>query len=130
MSDGDIVRNAIQTPDGTILESKHRHDCKTHVDAVNGKEYMVDGGYDYIRRSTPGPYEELSITTDSPHEVLRETVTWGTYGINGDQPLKYVTVAEMDTGHMAAVVKIPNVIPGIKEVMLKELELRNGKNNS
>ena len=38
-----ILSNKMRTPDGTILESKHRHDYVTHTDA-NGKEYMLDSG--------------------------------------------------------------------------------------
>ena len=41
-----IIRNAIQTQDGTVLQSFSGHDYKTHVDA-NGKTYMVDGGLEY-----------------------------------------------------------------------------------
>ena len=36
-----LVRNAIETPDGTVLESTHRHHCATHTDAVDGNFYMV-----------------------------------------------------------------------------------------
>ena len=38
-----LVRNAMRTPDGTIIRSRHRHDYVTHKDA-NGSEYMLDGG--------------------------------------------------------------------------------------
>ena len=59
MSKERIVSNRIRTPDGTILESMHRHDYVTYTDA-NGKEYMVDGGLDYLRRNVhdDAPYQE------------------------------------------------------------------------
>lgn len=46
--DKQLIYNAIQTPDGTVLVSYHRHDYKTHLDA-NGLTYSIDGGTDYIR---------------------------------------------------------------------------------
>ena len=119
-----LIRNAIQTPDGTILESTNRHDCKTYVDA-NGKFYMVDGGLDYLRRSTNGDEIDLSLYDDVPHEVIAATLKWGTYGINGDQPLQYKAIAEMETGHLEAVVTMGGVCPVRRKCMLKELELRN-----
>ena len=33
----EILNSRLRTPDGTILESEHRHDYVTHTDA-NGKE--------------------------------------------------------------------------------------------
>ena len=33
----EILNSRLRTPDGTILESGHRHDYVTHIDA-NGKE--------------------------------------------------------------------------------------------
>lgn len=66
-----IVYNAIQTPDGTVLESTHRHDYVTYVDSIDGKEYMVDGGQDYLRRNT-GNYIELSLYHDDDFMLVRE----------------------------------------------------------
>jgi hypothetical protein len=78
----------MRTPDGTILESKHRHDYVTHLDA-NGKEYMLDGGLDYVRSSANGDEEFLTICNDDPHEVLRVLVKWGTYGTPPKDELEY-----------------------------------------
>lgn len=54
-----ILKNAIKTPDGTIIESKHRHDFVSYTDK-NGKYYAVDGGLDYLRRLGDNDYTELS----------------------------------------------------------------------
>jgi len=98
-----LVYNAIRTPDGTILESRHRHDYVVYQDK-NGREYMVDGGHDYVRRNVhdDAPYEELSVYTTDGHEKVREVLKWGTYGINGDQPLSYIVLKDMNTGHIQA----------------------------
>ena len=117
-----LIRNAIQTPDGTILESTHRHDYRSYEDA-NGKTYMVDGGLDYVRSSVHHDQVSLAVYNDAPHEVQRNILKWGTYGINGDQPLKFVTIAEMDTAHIEAVVKL-NLSPVLKACMIEELQRR------
>ena len=58
------------------------------------------------------------------HILFKASVLkWGTYGINGDQPLKYVTIAEMDTAHIEAVLKL-NVNPVHKVCMVEELKRR------
>ena len=121
-----LIRNAIQTPDGTILESTHRHDYKEYKDA-NGLTYMVDGGLEYCRRNRQDsePYIEMNLYDDEPHSVQREVLKWGTYGINGDQPLKWLSVAEMETGHIEAVVKIPGIRPEFRNCMEVELGQRN-----
>jgi len=120
----ELVYNAIQTPDGTILRSRHRHDYVTHKDA-NGKTYMLDGGLDYIRCSAHKDQNSLSVFSDDPHEVQREHIDWGTYGIKGDQPLSYVTIAEMHTDHIKAVLLTASrIAPGIYNCMKTELEQR------
>jgi len=120
----DIVYNAIRTPDGTILESHHRHDYKTHDDA-NGYEYMVDGGLDYVRSSANGDEEYLTVSIDDSHELVRESVKWGTYGINGDQPLTHIKLSEMDTDHIEACLGVvSHMCPQYRTAMNNELEYR------
>jgi len=126
-SDPVLIINSLQTPDGTILKSTHRHDYNTYTDA-NGKTYMVDGGLDYVRRSNNGDEIDLCLYDDEDHEVQRQVLKWGTYGINGDQPLTYLCIADMDTSHIAAVTTtIRNVLPAIMRCMKTELVYRRYK---
>jgi hypothetical protein len=121
-----ILSNRMRTPDGTILESLHRHHYVTYLDA-NGKEYMLDGGLDYVRSSANGDEEFLTICSDDPHEVLRDAVKWGTYGKSGDEPLKYVAIADMDPYHLRACLDTQQktMRPDLYNVMLDEVEYRD-----
>lgn len=121
-----ILSSKMKTPDGTILESKHRQDYVTHKDA-NGKKYMLDGGCSYIRCSINGDEEMLTVTTDAPHSVIREVVTWGTYGKNGDEPFKRVKIADMTGDHIKACLatQTATMLPALYAVMQYELEYRN-----
>jgi hypothetical protein len=120
---GDLVRNAIMTPDGTVLESTHRHDYREYKDE-NGEVYMVDGGNDYIRRSVNKvPATPLDIYTKDKFEEVRKYLKWGTYGINGDQPLRYVRLFEIDDSHIEAVLKL-NISPEYTRLFNIELEFR------
>ena len=120
-----LVRNALITPDGTRLQSHSHYDFKEYVDA-NGKTYMVDGGLSYQRRSANGDEVDDSLYLyEDEFTVIREQVTWGTYGKNGDQPLRYVPVSEMSNDHIQAVLDIQGRIhPNIREVLIMELEYR------
>lgn len=118
-----LILNAIQTPDGTIMYSRTVHDYKTHKDA-NGKTYMVDGGLEYIRRSAHGDEIDLSLTDDEPHSVQRSVLTWGTYGINGDEPLHRVSIKDMTTGHILAVLDGHPPRAVLLACMKNELEMR------
>lgn len=125
-----ILCNRIKTPDGTILESMNRHDYVTYIDA-NGKEYMVDGGLDYLRRNVhdDAPYTELSVVSTDEHSVIRESFKWGTYGIDGKQPLKYVILKDMSWDHIDAILKTQTHLRDhIRQLFVNELDYR-GKNN-
>jgi len=121
-----IVANRIKTPDGTILQSYHRHDYKTYTDK-NGKEYMVDGGLDYLRRNVhdDAPYIELSLMMDNPFVENREAFHWGTYGKDGKQPLTRVPLADMTTEHIFAIQDNCKLEPWVKELFDKELRYRD-----
>ena len=102
MSDKKLIFNAIRTPDGTVIRSKTTHDYVSHVDK-NGKTYFVDGGLQYSRRSAHGDEVCLCQYTDAPHDVKRRALEWGTNGKTGNDPLKYVAIADMSTEHIQAV---------------------------
>ena len=120
----DIIYSAMRTPDGTVIESRHRHDYVTHKDA-NGKTYMLDGGLDYVRASANGDEEFISVTLEDGHDKVREYLTWGTRGVNGDQPLRYVKLKDMDTDHIQACLDTQfQMRPAYRTAMENELEYR------
>ena len=95
MEEPRLILSRIQTPDGTILTSYHRHDYVTHLDA-NGETYMLDGGNDYQRTSVnKEPFKDLSIWSDALYEIIRENFHRGGRGKNGDEPLKWVPLSKM-----------------------------------
>ena len=98
-----IVLNSIQTPDGTILISHHVHDYVTHLDK-NGEQYMVDGGTSYLKRSSNvESYKDLSVYVDDDFELVRVSMERGSRGINSDEPLRWVKLADMSDDHLKAV---------------------------
>jgi hypothetical protein len=121
-----MVKQAIQTPDGTILESNHRHDYVTYEDKVSGEIYMIDGGIDYCRRSVNHvPAIDVSVYLEDGIEAVRENVTWGTRGKNGDEPMRRIKLCDMDMGHIEACLATQkNMHPTIREAFIMELQYR------
>lgn len=120
-----IIRNALRTPDGTVICSRSRHDYVTHTDA-NGKTYMVDGGFDYVRCSAHDDQEMLMVTLDQPHEQVREALEWGTRGPLGTEPLRLVKLCDMSTDHIQACLdNVPNMLEQFRIAMQQELTWRN-----
>ena len=103
-----LIYNAIRTPDGTVLESHHRHDYVSHTDK-NGDYYSTDGGVDYLRRTVNEiPAEDLSLYDDAPHEVIREHLSRGGRGKNMDEPLKYVLMKDINDEWLDAIIVYEN----------------------
>lgn len=126
-----IIYNAVRCPDGTILESRHRHDYKTHRDEVTGEIIMVDGGVDYLRRGINKiPAKELSIDTSYPFEVQRECFTWGSYGKNGNEAKHYIKLKDMTDNHIKAIMTTQLHIRGtfVETLFKNEVEYRKINN--
>jgi len=123
-----ILYNAIVTPDGTTLESKHRHDYVCHTDK-NGLYYAVDGGCDYLKRSCEGNYAEASIYDDGNHELRREHVKWGVNYTKEMEMLprtKWTKIKDLNTEHIKAIIDGGYVAPNsfYNEVFEEELKYR------
>lgn len=119
-----IVYNALRTPDGTILESHYTHDYKSYVDS-NGKRYIIDGGTSYIRASANGDEEYLTVYADDPHVLVREVLTWRTYGKHGDERLKWVILKDITDEHLLAIIDTqPHLPTWKKDIFVKEKEYR------
>lgn len=120
-----IVRNALMTPDGTIIESLTPHDYQSHTDA-NGERYAVSGGLSYLRHSLNDiPAQNISVTSDDDFETVRDHLRWGTYGLNGDHPFRRVALSEMSTDHIRALFKDGQALdPFRSDCLKKELKRR------
>ena len=123
----DILFNAIKTPDGTILSSKHRHDYVAYEDTKTGKVYAVDGGADYFRCiGDMSDCEDLSITSLTPFSDIRERFHWGSRGVNGDEPIKMLRLSNLTNNHIEAILKnvFQNREGTFKKWFTEELEFR------
>lgn len=132
-----ILYNAIMTPDGTILQSKSIHDFVSYEDKVSGEVYFVDGGLAYLKRSVNKvPATELSLTTDDPHDVVRQRFTWGTYGkitegdltkgVDGKQQKKYVKLKDLTDQHIANILRTQKQLPDfVQDLFRVELVYRD-----
>ncbi len=125
-----ILANRIQTPDGTTLQSFHRHDYVVHRDRITGEDYMVDGGTTYLRRSVNlEPAKDLSVYDTDPHEVIREAFAWGTRGKDGTSPLVFKPLCTLAEDHIKAILATQHHIqPHIRKVFEDEIAYRNSDN--
>ena len=119
-----IIASFMITPDGTKLQSFHRHDYKTYVDK-NGEEYMIDGGLDYCRSSiNDEPAAYYFITMDHPHHMRREHFHWGSYGKEGNEPLHWIALKDMETPHIEMILENIDVEKWLDELFKDELQWR------
>lgn len=125
-----ILRNAIKTPDGTVLESNHVHDFVCHTDK-NGKRYFVDGGHQYLKRSGEiFDFEDVSVEDDGSHETRRKYLKWGVSTTKTGEILpetKWTPICELESDHIKAILRLANIDEFYREVFNTELWFRSDR---
>jgi len=122
-----LVLNSIQTPDGTILTSRHRRDFVAHADS-NGLTYFVDGGLDTPRRAIhrQAPFTDLSIYDDDVFSNIRNSFEWGSVGEKSDQVMKWSLLRELKTDHILAILRTQTHLPAYQRKLFQmELNYRS-----
>jgi len=117
-----LISLKIQTPDGTIIESSQRHKPAFHEDK-NGQLYMVDYDTNWPRIQSDGNHINLSVHDDSPFELVRDAFTWGSYGKDGKESLRFIKLKDLSDEHIKSI--IDGGHSGMNEYLFKmELEYR------
>ncbi len=127
----EILVNRWQTPDGTILHSKHVHDYVAHHDKVTDDDYFIDGGNEYVRMSANKvPMKDLCLYTNSPFKEIREN--YGRMAFNKETKSHYyILLKDMSDEHLINAIKY-NYESGFSFLCksnvqyLRELMYRNG----
>ena len=120
-----LIKNSIKCPDGEILTSGHVHDYQSHLDK-NNEIYINDGGVEYLRRSVNViPWEDISLYSDSPFEIVRNSIEWGTYGKSGNEELHYKPISNMSSNHIKSILSNCSVADYLKELFEKEMAYRS-----
>ena len=122
-----LLQNAVKCLScNTILKSLHVHDYQ-QCDCDN--KTMVDGGLDYIRYGGTDmkSIELLTLYNTINEDEMVSNLLWGTYGINGDQPLKYVRLKDCETSHLKAILtncrNIPDYVRNVINIILEKRRL-------
>jgi hypothetical protein len=106
MRDRHIILNRIQCNEcREVLISHSRHEfvaCRCFDDGQGG--CAVDGGFDYLKR-TGTNYTEMSVYSDASFETIREHLYRGSYGVDGQGPLRYTALRDMSDAHLSNVIR-------------------------
>jgi hypothetical protein len=117
-------RNAIQTPDGTILDCLNNHDYQRYLDKVSGEHYMNDGLGWCVRRSINKVQAlDLSVTTEDSFEEIRIALKWKSYGKSGEYPEGiYIALCNIEDDHLNAILRTQSHIRGtpVHEALIME----------
>lgn len=119
-----IVYNAVECLEcGDILHSKHRHDFQVCKCGKTG----CDGGLDYLKRMG-NSYKDLSLNSDSDHELIREKAKWGR-NYDKDKNLlpqtEWILIKDIAQDHLETLLEY-TVSKPINKIFLQEKKYRDG----
>lgn len=121
-----IIQNALKCPDGTFIKSLHRHDFCQHGD------YYVDGGIDYIRRSTNNDIlseeNDFVLTTNDNLEKIKNKLLWGTYGKDGKGPYTQKLLIDCETNHLEKILETQSNLTDLYKMIINSI-LEDRKNS-
>ena len=121
MQERQLIANIWRTPAGNILQSKHQHDFVSDAEG-----FFIDGGLGGYTRFGGGRFDEwedLSVYTDSPHELIREHFVWK----HGEIPEGVYTVLKMLTeDHIEVIIETQKHLPEhVMQMFEDELSFRD-----
>lgn len=101
-----VIASRIQTPDGTILWSRHTHDYVAYEDTKTGEVYMLDGGTDYMKTSVNKiPAKNVSIYNTAKWKTRREFIIRYTALLDENKQSTgksgFVRLSNMSDAHLA-----------------------------
>ena len=121
-----LVYNAVKCLEcGETIVSRTRHD---YVLCGCPNLAMVDGGLVYIRygANNMDKVEPISIYADDDFEVVRKVAARGSRGPDGDKPLSWIAICDMDDDYLQAVIDYGGADWHI-DLIKKEIEYRKTK---
>lgn len=119
-----IIQNAVQCGScGEIMNSTHVHD---YVTCSCPFRVGADGGSDYLKRvGDMSQIIDLSVYDDSPKQVIKERLLWGTYGKEGKDQFKWVKLIDCTTEHLQGILNnVSNIKPFHRDIIQEILNDR------
>ena len=98
-----VVHNQVTCLEcNTVLVSQHRHDYNT---CSCPNETMIDGGHEYVRYGGKdlSKVETFVVYDTDDFKFVRRYALRGGRGINGDEPLTYTKLCDMNDSWLKAV---------------------------
>lgn len=124
MKEEQLVYNSVTCLQcGEVLVSYYRHDYKS---CLCPNDTMVDGGVSYSRYGGKDMLlvKPFMIYDDDPFETVREYASRGGRGINGDEPLTYTRLKDINDDWLDAIIDYGGPIWHI-ELIKKEILYRH-----